>query len=93
MDAEGGVWSALWGSGAVIRYDPEGREERRVVLPVSNVTSMTFGGDSLEDLYITTARGAGDTSPEAGGLYRARPGVRGTPEPLARLRRSGVREN
>jgi len=26
-----------------------------VHLPVSNVTSVTFGGANLEDLYITTA--------------------------------------
>ena len=85
VDADGGVWSALWDGAAVIRYDPQGREAWRISLPVRDVTSVAFGGDDLGDLYVTTAGGTGDARSPAGGLYRLRPGVRGLPELPARL--------
>jgi len=82
VDAEGFLWVALWGGSAVHRYRPDGSLERIVRLPVSLVTSCCFGGADLEDLYITSA--AYELTPEqlaaepqAGGLFRHRPGVRG----------------
>ncbi|MBE7556887.1 MAG: SMP-30/gluconolactonase/LRE family protein [Anaerolineales bacterium] len=55
VDAEGYVWSAQWYGSQVVRYDPEGRVERRIELPVAQVTSVAFGGPDLADLYITSA--------------------------------------
>jgi sugar lactone lactonase YvrE len=85
MDAEGFLWVALWGGSAVWRIaTDDGRVDRVIRLPASQVTSCAFGGVDLEDLYITTA--AVDLSatelaqqPHAGGLFRLRPGVRGLP--------------
>jgi len=57
IDREGMLWVALWGGSAVVRYDPySGKRIAAIELPVSNVTSCTFGGEHLDDLYITTAR-------------------------------------
>ena len=89
IDAEGHLWIALWGAGCVVRVSPEGAIVGRIDLPVSRVSSCTFGGDDLSDLYITTARA--DATPEqladepfAGGLFRCQPGVRGVlPVPFA----------
>jgi sugar lactone lactonase YvrE len=55
VDSEGCVWVALWGGGAVHRYDPAGRLVEVVRLPVSQVSSVCFGGDSLTDLFVTSA--------------------------------------
>lgn len=84
VDAEGGIWVALWDGGALRRYMPDGQLERVVRLPARLVTSCAFGGPDLADLYITT--GAYQLSPEelgkqphAGGLFVCRPGVRGKP--------------
>lgn len=55
VDAEGGVWSAKWGGGRVVRYRPDGAVDRVVETPVSNPTSVAFGGPALDRLYITTA--------------------------------------
>ena len=83
VDVDGFVYSAQWYGGQVVRYDPQGRIERRIRLPVTQVSSLAFGGADLRDLYITTAAEpwpsslapsgydfkAGNTG---GGLYRVR---------------------
>ena len=55
VDAEGFVWSANWYGGCVIRYDPDGREERRIATPAKQTSSLTFGGPELTDMFITSA--------------------------------------
>ena len=72
---------ALWGGAAVHRY-LDGRLERVISLPVSQPTSCCFGGDGLDELYITSAwQGLSPqerrAQPLAGALFRVRPGVRG----------------
>lgn len=79
VDAEGGVWVALWGGSAVHRYTPFGVLDGVVELPVSHVTACCFGGEDLATLYITTSRTgvAPGSEPEAGALFAVRPGVAG----------------
>lgn len=89
VDAAGFVWSAQWYAGAVLRYDPAGRVERRLAVPAQQVSSVAFGGPDLADLYITSAGeywpsdhqppAFDPTGPMGGPLYRCRPGVRGQP--------------
>jgi sugar lactone lactonase YvrE len=84
VDADGFIWLAVWGSGTVHRYAPDGTLERVVPIPVRDVASCCFGGPDLEDLYVTTAWRELDeeqhaANPLAGGLFRLRPGVRGLP--------------
>jgi len=84
IDAEGMLWIALWEGSAVSRWDPRtGRHLESIEIPASLVTSCTFGGPDLDELYITTARReleekALARQPTAGGLFRAKPGVKGT---------------
>jgi sugar lactone lactonase YvrE len=84
VDAEGGLWVALHGSGSVRRYTPDGRVDRVVHVPPTMVTCCAFGGADLTDLYITTmnfgmSEEAKRAQPLAGALFRCRPGVRGRP--------------
>ncbi len=84
LDGEGCVWVALWGGGQVRRYTPGGRLDRVITLPVSLVTSVAFGGDHLDELYITTASDelsaqARRDEPHAGDLFWCAAGVRGRP--------------
>ena len=81
VDAEGFVWLAVFGAGEVRRYSPDGALDRTVRLPVSRVTCAAFGGAELDELYITSATEGVwlDREPQAGGLFRHRPGVRGMP--------------
>jgi sugar lactone lactonase YvrE len=86
IDAEGGLWVALWCGGEVRRYSPDGKLDGRIRLPVSQVTACAFGGPDLWDLYITTSReGLPDgAEPAAGALFHATPGVAGLPLHLFR---------
>lgn len=55
-DAEGNLWIALWSGGAVAKVDGRtGAVLGRHVLPVSQVSSCTFGGDDLRTLFVTSA--------------------------------------
>ncbi|MFN8474061.1 MAG: SMP-30/gluconolactonase/LRE family protein [Anaerolineae bacterium] len=85
VDSEGFVWSARWEGWKVTRYDPRGRVEREIRLPVERVTSCTFGGPNLDELYITTAWTSLDDKgraqqPLAGDLFRVRVGIKGQPQ-------------
>lgn len=86
-DSEGYLWNARWEGGCVIRFAPDGRVDRILEVPAPRVTSCVFGDDDLETLYITTARIYHDDDelaryPQAGGLFSARVGVRGTVKPM-----------
>jgi sugar lactone lactonase YvrE len=79
VDADGGVWVALYGSGAVHRYTPAGVLDAVVEVPAAQVTACTFGGPRLDQLFVTSSRenlAPGD-DPLAGALFRADVGVTG----------------
>ncbi len=82
IDEEDGLWVALWGGGAVHRYDATGQLDLVVDLPVSNVTACAFGGPERRTLFITTSRQGLEPSdqPEAGAVFRFEAGVRGAPQ-------------
>lgn len=69
VDAEGALWIALWGSGRVVRYTPDGRFDHLVELPVSQVTNCAFGGPALDRLFVTSAAEGADDEPLAGSLF------------------------
>lgn len=56
VDSEGAAWIAMSRGGAVRRYTPDGYLDRVIEFPVRLVTSVSFGGDGLGDLYVTTSR-------------------------------------
>jgi sugar lactone lactonase YvrE len=77
VDSEGFIWSAIYGAGKIIRYDPLGRADQEIRLPVSNPTSCCFGGPALSTLYITSARGKSDEGAPDGGLFAVETDVTG----------------
>jgi sugar lactone lactonase YvrE len=90
VDAEGHVWTALWGGFGAVRFSPAGEVVDRVKLPAPNVTKACFGGPDLKTLYFTTARkGLSDETlaqyPLAGGLFAIQVDVAGQPQHEVRL--------
>ena len=78
------------------RFDPDGKIERRVSLPCKQVSSLTFGGPDLTDIFITSA-GKSEPMPVmppgydavsgnfGGSLYHMNLGIAGRPEYIASI--------
>ena len=79
IDSEGFVWNCRFGGGCIMRIAPDGRAAEVVEMPVTNVTTCTFGGADLKTLYITTAT-AGPDERLAGSLFALNVQVPGLPE-------------
>lgn len=89
IDEEGMLWVAHWNGGRVSRWNPNTATKlQEIFVPVSKVTSCTFGGEYLDDLYVTTAK-VGldekelDEQPLAGATFLFKKiGARGVANPL-----------
>jgi len=84
IDTEGFLWVAHWNGWRVSRFDPQGRRERQIRMPVPQPTSLCFGGPDLDRLYITSAamdldRPTLEAAPLSGSLFMLEPGVKGLP--------------
>jgi sugar lactone lactonase YvrE len=81
VDEDGCIWIALWDGWAVRRYSPAGTLEGVVDVPAARVTKPAFGGEPLDELYITTAApdAPDPEQPHAGGIFVVHPGARGLP--------------
>lgn len=98
VDADGGIWVALWDGGAVHRYTPEGELDRIVRVPHGFVTSCAFGGADSTTLFITTAwtglsEAQRQQQPTAGALLALDAGVSGRGyTPFGRLETPDARD-
>lgn len=94
VDAEGYVWNAQVISGNLIRYAPDGSVDLAIGMPVRNITSVTFGGERLDEIFVTSMARvshpaahdhfAVERRPQfaAGSVFRITGlGIRGLPEP------------
>ena len=86
VDAEGFIWNGHQGGWKLTRYAPDGKIERQVRFPVQNVISFAFGGQDLDELYVTSAswgfsEADRQEQPLAGDLFSLKPGVKGLVEP------------
>lgn len=91
VDSAGFIWSAQWYGSCVVRYDPEGKIERRISMPAKQISAIAFGGEDLADIFVTSAGKSGPTPlmppgycPDSGyfggRLYRLNLGIQGKPE-------------
>lgn len=83
IDQEGMLWIAHWGGFGIYRWNPlDGKFMDKIEIPVPNVTSCAFAGESLDHLIITTARGNLNEEelkkyPESGNIFWAKADVKG----------------
>ncbi|XP_038207498.1 regucalcin-like [Zerene cesonia] len=68
IDSDGHLWVALMFGGTVLHIDPD---LRQVVygykLPVSRITSLCWGGPSLDELFVTSSKDVHDANEPYGG--------------------------
>lgn len=81
IDSEGYLWNCRFGGKCILRIAADGKIDRVVEMPVSNVTSCTFGGVDYKTLYITTASLEAPSEERfSGGLFALRVDVPGALE-------------
>ena len=87
VDAEGCLWNAQVYDGKIIRYRPNGTVDRVIDMPVKKVTSVMFGGPTLDTLYVTSMakpplpRFPGDGVLRGSLFAITGLGIKGVPEP------------
>lgn len=82
--SDGSVWVADARGGRVAVFNPDGSHRRDIAVPLPMVTSLSFGGADLRDLYIVTGS-TGGPSQNCGSIFRMRADVAGLSLPPARV--------
>jgi L-arabinonolactonase len=90
VDAEGRVWwTYIKGDGELLCYNPDGSVHQRLSTGIKWMTSIQFGGDALNTMYLTSLDpgkvGRPENDPNGGALFEIEQlEAIGLPEPLAR---------
>jgi D-xylonolactonase len=79
LDRDGGLWVAHYGGGRISRFHDDGRLDRSIALPASQITSCTFGGSDLDRMFVTSAADGIEHEEHAGALFEVEPQARGWP--------------
>ncbi|MGO8919789.1 MAG: SMP-30/gluconolactonase/LRE family protein [Stellaceae bacterium] len=90
VDADGILWNARWGGGALDAYAPDGRRLRSLALPTPRTTCPAFVGKNADRLVVTTAISGSDPhavsdDPVAGQTLLIDLPVRGRFDPPVRI--------
>ena len=88
IDSDGNIWTAIWDGWQVLQLNPAGEVLSEISMPVQRPTSITFGGQDLRQLFISSAsEGLTESErleqPYAGDLFVIEPGVTGLNANLA----------
>ena len=82
IDNEGRLWIAFWGGSKIMCVNPDSKAiEELVSFPVSKITSCAFGGEKMDQLFITSAKVQVNEKdePMAGKTFVVSLGVKGLP--------------
>ena len=57
IDADGRLWVAFWGGSKIMCIDAQSKRVEEVIqFPVSKITSCAFGGEQMDQLFVTSAK-------------------------------------
>lgn len=80
IDENNNLWIALWGGRKVVCCNPKtGERLAEIPVPAENVSCCCFGGEQMDELFITTAM---NEMGEGGEVYHAKVDAKG-PQPFA----------
>ncbi|KHK89915.1 SMP-30/gluconolactonase/LRE family protein [Novosphingobium malaysiense] len=83
-DCDGYLWVAHWDGGRISRFAPDGRFDRAIALPARRVTNITFAGEALDRMFVTSAATGLPESEYDGALFEVVSGAVGLPTGLYR---------
>jgi sugar lactone lactonase len=89
-DADGLIWNARWGQGAIEVYRPDGTKIKRYEVPATQTSCPAFIGAKADRLMVTSAwqdmdDGARRADPNAGKTFELGIAVKGKFEPAYKL--------
>jgi len=76
VDENDHIWIAHWSGGGISQFSPEGQQIQFIELPVKCPTSLTFAGEELDRLFVTSAA-IKDSSVMAGSLFEVQINTKG----------------
>jgi sugar lactone lactonase YvrE len=82
IDTEGMIWVAHWGGHRISRWNPStGKKLSEIIFPATNVTSCTFGGKNMTELFVSSAKltsnQPADPKDIGGSIFRVDTGIKG----------------
>jgi len=82
LDANGNVWIAFWGGACIRQFNEHATMLQQIDLPALQITSMAFGGATMDQMLVTSARNGLSPEqlskyPQSGSAFLLQPGVRG----------------
>jgi sugar lactone lactonase YvrE len=78
VDADGCYWTCANDAGALLRFTPQGRLDRRIDVPFAKPSMCTFGGPDLRTLIVTSiVSGKPEDAEWGGSVILLEPGVQG----------------
>ena len=81
VDADGCYWVCANDGGDIVRFTPEGKEDRRLAVPMLKPAMCSFGGADMKTLIVTSIpSGKPEDHAFGGAVILLRPGVQGLPE-------------
>jgi sugar lactone lactonase YvrE len=85
IDSEGCLWSARWGGGCIVRLGKNAEVLEKIRFPETNITSLCFGGENFDELFVTAAGAKGENSQLVSALFHTRVNVCGMREFRSRI--------
>lgn len=82
VDAQGGLWCALYGAGRIVRFAPDGTVLKSYDLPCPIVTAPAFGGPGMTHLFVTTGLSPDGKQDPGGAVFVMDTGIKGLAEPV-----------
>ncbi|MEM6718687.1 MAG: SMP-30/gluconolactonase/LRE family protein [Bacteroidota bacterium] len=83
IDENDTLWIGLWNGDYIVNYDPKtGKLIQKIKVPAHNVTACAFGGENLDELYITTSnldmtKEEQTNYPNAGSIFKIKLNTKG----------------
>lgn len=78
-DVEGYLWVAHWDGGKISRFAPDGTLARAIALPARRITNISFGGEALDRMFVSSAADGLPESEYDGALFEIDSGIVGNP--------------